>query len=268
MRAAAQRQRQRIRLRYTNGRRQGTPSTEPMFVHLHELCGNDELALDGVNTAAAMRLLARLVEPACAASDEQCAEQLLQIMPAADRDALLAVLHRRCWGDRIVSTMRCKQCGAQFDLSFTLSSLQKQLHDSAQQWLAEHFPNQQSTPAPPSGALELAAAECLYADQPLHARQILTNSSASPGALADFLEHAAPILDLDLDAQCAECGHAQQAHFDLQSFVLQRLLNERELLLHDIHVMACGYHWSMDDILSLPRSRRRVFVQLLSGAAP
>jgi hypothetical protein len=251
--------RQRIRLRHMQ-------SSGPVFVHLHELNGDDELALDGVNTEAAMRLLARLIEPACAAVDDQDAEQLLLLMPAADRDALLAVLHRRCWGDRIVSTMRCKQCSVQFDLSFTLSELQRTLHEQGQQWLEEHFA-QQVPPVPPAGRQELDAAESMYADQADQALRVLTGHTEERLALAELLEHAAPIIDLDLDAECAECGHAQQAHFDLQSFVLQRLLNERDLLLHEIHTMACGYHWPMHDILALPRTRRRQFVQLLSGAA-
>jgi hypothetical protein len=256
---------QKIRLRHTRGRHRDATPAAPVFVQLHELCGNDELSLEGINTEAAMRLLARLVEPASAAIRDQDGQELVQGMPAADRDALLAALHRRCWGDRIVSTLRCTHCAAQFDLSFALSELQRKLYEDGQQWLAGHAAHH-AVPVPPTGAQELAAAEFLYGGQPDQARQALS-VGADPAALAELLEHAAPILDVDLDAPCAECGHPQQAHFDLQAFVLQRLLDERELLLHEIHTVACGYHWPMHEILSLPRSRRRSFVELLSGTA-
>jgi len=183
-------------------------------------------------------------------------------------------LHRRCWGDRIVSTLRCDVCQAQFDLSFTLSELQLQLHAQGRQWQQQQslLANWQA-PFPPSGEQELAAAGLAEQGRTADSWRALMQTDDACAAqdeqalfqtLAEALEHSAPILDVELDARCAECSHAQQAHFDVQGFVLQRLLNERALLLHEIHVIAAGYGWSFADILALPRSTRRSFAQMLS----
>ena len=265
-------QTQRIRLRHMHRPHEGNV---PVFVHLREICGNDELALPGVDTRSAISLLERLLQPAAASG--QGAEALAHAMSAADRDALLAILHRRCWGDRIVSTLHCRACGAPFDLSFTLSELQLQLHERGVEWLREKSSQETwRAPVPPSGAQEIAAADLAgegRAEAALHtliyADEALAAEDARPTVdeLAVAMENAAPILDVGLDAQCAECGHAQQAHFDVQSFVLQRLLNERELLMHEIHTLATGYGWTLSEILGLPRSTRRSFVQLLSQEA-
>ena len=87
-------------------------------IALRDLRGRDELAVEGVDTRAGSSLLDRLI-----GRDGPRAATLC----AADRDSLLAALHRREWGDRILSTLRCAQCGERFDLSFSLSAMQAHL---------------------------------------------------------------------------------------------------------------------------------------------
>lgn len=262
-----QTQLQRVRLLH-GGHRHGEQG-QAVFVQMNELHGSDELSLEGVDTRSAIGLLARLLETPV--GFDGSAEAFMQTLSASDRDALLAALHRRCWGDRIVSTMNCARCRAQFDLSFELSELQRQLVEQGRLRLQARFDQQnaQIDATPPTGEQELAAAESLLAGNTEEALRKLgaDGDAASIAVLAQTLEDAAPIVDLELDADCAECGHTQQAHFDLQTFVLQRLLNERELLMHEIHTLALGYGWSLSEIVSLSRSRRRSFVHLLSAHA-
>jgi hypothetical protein len=219
-----------------------------MVVALHEPLGEDEIAVEGIDTSSAVALLGRLL-----GEGRLDAGQLA----AADRDVLLAALHRRCWGDRITSTLACTACEQRFDLSFELSDVQRHLGAAS------------ASPAPfkvPSAEDELAAAA--------HgARQGALRLAEACGAGAEDIERAsealaaaAPIVDLDLAARCAECGHEQAAHFDLQSFVLQRLLNERPALLAEIHALAAGYGWSLAEILSLARSTRRAMTGILDKA--
>ena len=87
-------------------------------VALREPTGRDEMAIEGVDTGCAVALLGRLL-------DQEAPEP--GRMAAADRDALLAAVHRQCWGDRVVSTLTCTACGSRFDLSFQLSEVQRHL---------------------------------------------------------------------------------------------------------------------------------------------
>jgi hypothetical protein len=79
------------------------------------------------------------------------------------------------------------------------------------------------------------------------------------------LEQAAPILDLELDSKCPECGHQQPAHFDVQSYVLKRILNERELLLTEVHYLAVNYNWSLTEIMEMPRTMRKTLTKMLDN---
>ncbi|ABK99437.1 hypothetical protein [Pelobacter propionicus] len=235
---------ERVRLRFTQA---GEGTAQVMA--LREPSGRDELALNGVDTSSALQLIDRLLR----GSPSRSAVLTAAGICAADRDALLAALHRLCWGDRILSTLTCSDCGERFDLSFQLSTLQRELYASQgdlPRWRL------------PLGEDELSCCENRSLEE--GARVLAHACGASSGELeqaATALERAAPILDVDLNANCPECGHEQLAHFDLQSFLLQRLLAERESLLDEVHLLAEQYGWSLREILSLTRSARRSLVR-------
>lgn len=226
----------------------------PLWARLREPNGQDELALDGVDTRSAVALLQRLLEtPVDGGASSLC---------AADRDALLAALHRQLWGDRIVSSLRCVACGALFDLSFELSQLQSELAATglAHQVLAAGRlqTDDGALWQLPDGLAEMHAAEMGARDGAAALALAAAGGDAERAArAAEAFERLTPLLDVDLDSTCAECGHAQAVRFDVQRFALQRLLDEREGLLGELHTLASGYGWSLTEILSLPRSLRR-----------
>lgn len=230
---------------------------ERTVVMLRELTGQDEMELAGIDTRAALDLLSRLVEVDL--PDTQM-PLVIEKLAASDRDALLAAVHRQCWGDEITSTLTCAACAQRFDLSFTLSDLQQEL--VTQSIPADplpvgwRLPNARDEIASAQEETVVQAAQKLAAVSGVEAEQI---EVATP-----LFEKFAPLLDVDLDATCPECGHQQQAHFDVQSFVLMRLFSERDLLISQIHLMARAYGWSINSILELPRSIRLQFAQRLA----
>ncbi|BDB28717.1 hypothetical protein Tamer19_61300 [Cupriavidus sp. TA19] len=240
-------------------------AAQRLLVRLREPLGSDELALAGVDTRAAVALLDRLMEDAPCSAGE---------LSASDRDGLLCALHRHLWGDRIVSSLECEACGAMYDLSFELSALQMQLAAQAEaaavdapRLLADSRGRHYRLP---DAAQEEAAAQYGMVQGHAHLRALVAGAEqaqANPQELDSRLETLAPLVDVELDANCAECGEPRQARFDVQSFVLQRLLDEREALLDEIHAMAGGYGWPLHDIVSLPRGLRRKLAQRLAGAA-
>ncbi|KAF0813708.1 hypothetical protein IGB42_02061 [Andreprevotia sp. IGB-42] len=227
------------------------PAGTARRVTLRELRGRDELAVEGVDTRAAVALLERLLdaaEPALRAGS----------LAATERDALLAALYRQLWGDHIVSTLTCPACQLRYDLSFSLRELQSHL-------AAGRDPQGSATRVPTADE-EIAAAAHGARD----GVAALAAAIGIPAALIETasaeLEANAPIIDLELAAPCSECGAVQYAHFDLQSFLLQRLLGERQLLLSEIHRLASSYGWSLREILTLPRSTRRALVEAGEGS--
>ncbi|HEY9029081.1 MAG TPA: hypothetical protein VIP05_32650 [Burkholderiaceae bacterium] len=234
----------------------------PCAAHLREPRGDDELALAGVDTRSAVQLLQRLAVGLPCAVDE---------LGASDRDALLAALHRALWGDRIVSTLHCPACDADYDLAFELGALQRDLAQRTEP-AAVDAPRVLRTAGGerfvlPCAADEEAAALLGDTGPARLARLIAGDDVADPDAVSARLDALAAIIDVELDTRCAECGHPQLARFDLQGFVLQRLLDERDGVLDDLHALAAGYGWALPDILALPRSLRRSLVQRLGGSA-
>jgi hypothetical protein len=81
------------------------------------------------------------------------------------------------------------------------------------------------------------------------------------------LEDLAPVGGVEIEARCPECQHTQSAYFDLQTYLLRALAQERPRLLRESHLLATTYGWSLQEILGLPRSQRRAFVELIQSDA-
>lgn len=242
---------ERVPLRFAAG--------APRLARLREPTGADLLALDGVDTRAATRLLDRLLDGVTEAAS----------LAASDRDALLAALHRGMFSDDISSSIDCAHCGQPFDMVFQLSALQRQLE-------TERTPASVLAPrelvTADGGTIRLpdAADEEDAANLGDQARERLVAGILGEGAddrdLDSQLEALAPILDVDLHPACFHCGEATTIRFDIQSFVLQRLLDRREHDLSEVHTLARGYGWSLAEILSLPTSLRQSLAQRLADA--
>jgi hypothetical protein len=236
---------------------------------VREVTGHDEADVDGAASATAIRLLDRLL----VADDEA------GILPghaadltAADRDRLLAAIYRRAYGDRIESTVTCGACRQPFDLSFSLAELGARVLD----WPAEVEPLPDGTfrlggglmVRLPTGRDELRVAgmpPAEAAEELYRSCLVGTDSGLEPEALSEMLERVAPVLDVELDARCAECGSREPRRFDIQSYLLDALAQERRRLLAEVHRIAVAYGWSLDAILSLTRSDRRQYVALIDA---
>lgn len=218
----------------------------PVTMALVEVRGHDELAVDGIDTRAAVALLDRLMPPGAGGAGSLC---------ASDRDAMFASLYRALWGDRIATSLVCEACGEKFDMAFGLSELQ--FH------LASNRPADLPAPAVPSAQDEILAANLGAAAGVAALAERLGIALTELDELSDAMQACFPLLDLELDTPCPACGHEQKAHFDIQSFLLLRLIGERPQLYAEIHMLASGYGWFLGEILSLPRSTRRALVDTL-----
>lgn len=235
---------QRLRLRY--GPRVG-------WVYLRELRGDDEESIAGTDTWSAIALVDRLLVavPGAAVGPGGAIE-----LGAADRDRLLAAIMRRELGERVTATIVCPACGAQLDLDFALGDLIAELDARA---------SDAGDVRLPSGHDELAAAA---SDDPLRVlvRACATDEAADVGAVSAALEARAPIVDLDLDAVCADCARVTPVRFSIQQYLLGAVIAEARRRTTEVHQLAQGYGWSLGEILTLSRKRRRDYVALCERA--
>jgi hypothetical protein len=235
------------------------------LVALRGLCGTDEESVDGTDTEQALRLLDRLLLdlPGAAFKPGQAAE-----LSAPDRDRLLAEVYKAEFGPRIACTLQCGACAARFEMSFVLADLVDSLRSNKPAGIRRdedgmlrladgrriRLPRGSDDRALLGLAIEAREAELL--------RRCVVEGEAAPGdtAVLAAMEAAGPLLDLDLDATCPDCGGVQQAHFDLQYYLLAALVQEARQRVGQIHLLASTYGWSLAEILSLARKRRHALV--------
>jgi hypothetical protein len=232
---------------------------------LRELTGREELAVAGTDLSEALGLIDRLQVAGHRAPVE--AAQLA----APDRDRLLAAIYQHTYGDLIRGTIDCKGCEMRFDMDFSLQGFVAHTHGAiGTQALASTGTLDLGDGLHlriPTGADELAVLGLPMdkAAEELTQRLLLGNDVGSEQApamerLDDALANGAPMLQADMAAQCPECGAVSHIHFDVQSYLLQSLLNDQERLGYEVHRLAKAYSWSLKEIMKLPRSRRRNLV--------
>ena len=73
------------------------------------------------------------------------------------------------------------------------------------------------------------------------------------------MEDVSPVVTLMLLTHCPECGKEQVVPVD--PYILSGA--GKDNFYHEIHTLAWTYHWSEQEILALPRERRRIYLRLI-----
>jgi hypothetical protein len=236
-------------------------------VWLRDLCGVDEQTVEDGGTAGAVALVERLLVEAPGGDTVPTAASLV----ASDREALLAAVYRRTFGDAVRATATCAGCGSPFDVDFSLTDLERTLRDDRPTVAVR--PDGDALVLPdgtrfrlPTGADECAVAAIApeRAESELRSRLVLDGDAA---AAEDAMAALAPLVEHDLEVACPECGATQTARFELASYLLGALAGELGQLAREVHTLAVAYGWGLDEILALSRRRRRAYVELASGSA-
>jgi len=235
---------------------------------LKEITGLEEQAVAGTRVTDAIALIDRLLVPG--PGPAVSARQLT----SADRDRLLASIYQHTYDDRIKGTLECNACAAPFDMDFSLSEFVGHTYTAEGDAVASPLPDGSYALADglhmrlPTGEDELAVLgmDADRATQTLLQRCLVAGDLAAAVGLAqDAFEHIAPMLQTEMEAQCSECGHGMTVLFDVQTYLLQALLQDQERLSYEVHRLATAYGWSLKSILKLPRNTRRHYARLIEA---
>jgi hypothetical protein len=234
------------------------------WLELRRLNGHDVRSVEGASVFDALALIDRLNvgRHGGLAAAGQASE-----LAAAVRDRVLAWIYAQNYGDAITSSPRCASCGERYDLSFSLADL-----------LAAH----PIAPLPPDGVYQTAsgarfrlptgANELAVVGMPADAarrellRRCILGGHGDPNVVEAAMEAAAPLLNMELQPICPECGAAQAIGFDMGTYLLRRLLSEKQRLPDEAHMLAMAYGWSHSEILNLTRPERRRFITLIEAS--
>ena len=221
------------------------------------------MTIENSGTENLINLLDSLIQPATT-NPKLGAAQIV----TADRDRLLASLYISMYGTKIESTLNCKECEEKFDLNFRLDELLKHYEPSTaplsddgkyeiEPGIRFRLPNGEDE-------LFINRFKGAEAERQLFDRCLLEgNPETDNEKVQAKMTELAPVLSLDMQAICPECNHTQEVQFDMQTFFLTKLKQERPGLIRDIHNIASQYHWSHQEILDLPRSLRKQYAELI-----
>lgn len=236
-------------------------------VYLGPLRGTDEIAVEDIATKTGLRLIEGLLSKKnhYPASDFSVVK-----IVTADRDRIFAHLYTSIYGSKVESTLQCSNCEEQFDLDFLIPDLVK--HYRLTGGLLQEDGTYHLEPGIrfrlPTGEDELmleglsqAAAEDLLMKRCL----VEGDYEKDRAVIQKIMEEIAPVLNIDMQASCPECGHSQQVQFDIQSFLLTKLKQERPWLIREIHRIALHYHWPHEVIMALPRNLRKQYAALIEA---
>ena len=238
---------------------------------LRDLCGADESAVEGTGTPAAIALVNRLL---AAAPGTGVGPGMAASLTASDRDRILAAVYTRAFGAQVQSTVVCGECGESFDLDFRLDQLAGSL--SEQTGHPPLHPGEDGLFTLDKGVrfrLPTGEDECSVIGMTMDegiielAKRCIVGGDTAPHVemCQQSMEEVAPIIDLDLDAVCPNCDAAQSLHFDLQHYLLQKLMAGRRQLAAEVHSLANAYGWGLNEILQLSRSQRRIYAELVAA---
>lgn len=177
------------------------------------------------------------------------------------RQGLLAVAVATSGPRRIVTTA-CEDplCGEKLDLELDLTSFR-------QDWRADDVAFREGRLRLPRPA-DLAIPG---ADAPERMAQLLFEGKPPDreGWEAEaeaVLSEADPLGDLELCAECLNCGAPIAMPLTLETFLLDELARVAMRLLDEIHVLAFAYHWTESEIMALPVGRRRHYLARIQEA--
>ena len=212
----------------------------------------------------------------------------LEKLSIGRRDAQLLTLREVLFGSRLNGLTACPQCGRQLELDFEATELKVDAAQDSPQTLTVsnggyvvHFrlPNSQDLAAiTESGnakcdAVGLTRAlllRCLVQVRRNGRRQKLDSSRALPSALLDVIaaemERADPQANVQLDLNCADCGHRWLSAFDIVSFLWNEIDNWARRLLSDVCLLASAFGWRERDILEMSPQRRQLYLQMIGAA--
>ena len=206
----------------------------------------------------------------------------LDELSLGQRDAWVLALRCATFGDTLTSRVRCPECGLL--LTVRVPREHAALQEPSREPRAETVRVQQGSVVvearSPDGAALAAAARC--ADVSAARASLIAGcvvSATAGGAPVDPLElddaliellgeaivEAEPQVEVRLGMTCAACGHEWAPVLDIVHYLWRELSTMSVQLLDEVHQLAVGYGWSEEQVLRLPSSRRRQYVERLAG---
>lgn len=204
------------------------------------------------------------------------------------RDALLLSLRELLFGARLNGVTACPRCGQQLEIGIEAADIHADVETRDPELLtvtsgayAARFrlPNSDDLAALANnnvqvsgdeGAIGTLLSRCLVELRKNGRKQRVDSSPALPNALIDAIaaemEKADPQANVQLELDCADCGHRWVSGFDIGSFLWNEVDNWARRVLREVFALASAFGWRESDILAMSAGRRQLYLQMIADA--
>jgi hypothetical protein len=188
------------------------------------------------------------------------------------RDAVLLDVHAAVFGGAIELVTSCPACDEALELTVAVDDMRSPHGDAgAEHELVDEVSGVHIVFRLPSSADLLAVAtidDIAAARQALAERCVVGDAALPESAVAALAARVAeldPQADIQLALVCAECGHRWTVPFDIADHVWRRIDTRARTLVAEVAALAGAFGWSETEILGLPASRRRLYLDLVGA---
>jgi hypothetical protein len=185
--------------------------------------------------------------------------------PVGEVNRALLGAWRAEFGDRLECVAACPACGERLEAEVSVAAILSAAA-AAEPPALEVGGRRVTLRWPTVGDLEAAAST--GAPEPARrelARRCLGADAAPEGELADAvsaaLEAADPHLAVRLALRCPACETSFEAAVDVAAHVWAALDWRAHRVLSEVAELAAAYGWTEDEVLRLPRARRRAYAE-------
>lgn len=223
-------------------------------------------------------------------------EEIARNLCVADRQFLMLQLRILTFGCTVQTSIPCPWpfCNKGIDINFSLNQIPvKQSSDKGPHYtmtrssestehenVPEGYP--EITFRLPTGADQEAIADIITVNEAAALTELLNRclitvggKSANPETVKKLsaktrleiekaIFEAAPYVDFEMNGTCPECGRQFCVPFNLQDFFFGELRINEELLYREVHYLAYHYHWSEQEIMGMPKDKRRHYIEVLA----
>ena len=250
---------------------------------LRALTGREEewalsLSADSTQAFVVTELLSRCVQEI---GQYPATRDMIRSLLVGDRDYLLLKLCQISLGNRVQVVLACPDstCGSRMDVDFELDRIPIERRELQPFYQMRINDNDISFRLPRGEDQEAASAwanvgngcEMEEIEARVFARCLISTDAGQPmdidsslrDAVEQEMERLSPKVEFGIDAVCPECVQPFSASFDPASFFVDQIWKAHTDFERDIHLLSFYYHWPLADLLSMTRTRRQRYLQLL-----
>jgi hypothetical protein len=186
-------------------------------------------------------------------------------------------------GTKIALTLACANptCGQELEIALSLaeiSALQEEAYTD--EHVSMKVGNRQLALRRPTAGDQLRWLNSHFTDEATAVRAMIgtllvdeNGSSSSEETIVEgqateieqSLDEHDPLIDFQVEVHCPYCETRRLFEVDLEELSLRRLRQSQLRLLASVHRLAAHYHWSEQQIFSVPHWRRAYYLALIDG---